>query len=209
MKILSARNLLDMKHQCFEFTGKWAALFGTPPKNGVWSVEGGEKHGKTSFVLSLAKYLSNFEKVLYVSAEEGTDALFVDSVRRAEIPASNRFGFLPYITIEDLNLKLKQRNAARIVIIDNMTVYMDEFKRNGIIDFIQKHPNILIIFISHRERKAPSTAAGRLVKKLAKITIVIEGLQALIGGRCPGGTMIIHPDSAELYGIIDENAQIL
>ncbi|MBN9293774.1 MAG: hypothetical protein J0G96_07335 [Flavobacteriia bacterium] len=191
-----------MKHSCFDFDGKWLEIFGNAPKNGVWSIQGKEKHGKTAFTLSLVKYLSNFEKVLYVSAEEGTDALFVEACKRAEIPATNKIGFLPYITIEKLTEKLKQRNAARIVVIDNMTVYMDEFKRNGIVDFMRKHENILIIFISHEDRKEPATAAGRLVKKLAKIIMRIEGLQVFIGGRCPGGTMIIHDEKADLYGII-------
>lgn len=204
MKILSARNLYDMKHSCFDFDGQWLGIFGNPPKNGVWSIQGREKHGKTAFTLSLVKYLSNFEKVLYVSAEEGTDSLFVDAVKRAEIPATNRIGFLPYIGINDLNLKLKKRNAPRIVVIDNMTVYMDEFKRNGIVDFMRQHENILIIFISHEERKEPATAAGRLVKKLAKIIIRIEGLQAQIGGRCPGGNLLIHDEKADLYGIKTE-----
>lgn len=203
MKVLSAQNLYAMKHTTFEFDGQWQEVLGAPPTNGVWMVFGKDKHGKTSFTLSLVKYLANFKKVLYVSAEEGTDKLFVDTLKRAEITASNNIGFLPYIPIEDLNAKLKQRKAAEILVLDNMTIYMDEFKRNGITEFMRANENKLIIFLSHEDRKEPSTAAGRYVKKLAKIIVRIEGLVATIGGRCPGGKMIIHDEKAELFGIVN------
>lgn len=202
MKILSAQNLYDMKQECFGFTGKFQEVFGNPPTNGIWAVQGAEKHGKTSFMLSLVKYLSDFAKVLYVSAEEGTDPLFVNSVQRANIPSTNQIGFLPYISIEELNYKLKKRNAPRIVVIDNMTVYRDELRRNRIIEFMREHKDILLIFISHEEKnKQPSTASGKLVRKLAKIIIRIEGAQAQIMGRCPGGIIEIYEPSAQKYGI--------
>lgn len=203
MKILSAQNLYTMKHNLFEFTGKWKELLGAPPVNGVWIIQGKEKHGKTAFTLSLVKYLSNFEKVWYISAEEGTDALFIEAVRRAEIPSTPKIGFTGYVEIEELNAKLKKRNAAKIVVIDNMTMYMDAFKQNGIINFMSKHKNILLIFISHEERGEPATGAGRYVKKLAKVIVKVEGLQAHIGGRCPGGTMLIHEEGAQRYGIVE------
>lgn len=205
MKVLSAQNLYSMKHTTFQFDGQWKEMLGEPPVNGVWIIFGKEKHGKTSFTLSLVKYLSFYKKVLYVSGEEGTDKLFIDTLKRAGIGASNRIGFLPYITIPELNLALKKRKAAEIIVIDNMTIYMDEFKRNGIMDFIRLHPNKLIIFISHEERKEPSTSAGRYVKKIAKIIVRIEGLVAQIGGRCPGGQVLIHEEAADLFGVILNN----
>lgn len=205
MKVLSAQNLYAMKHTFFQFDGQWKEMLGEQPTCGSWLVYGPEKHGKTSFTLSLIKYLSNFKKVLYVSGEEGTDKLFIDTLLRAGIGPSNRIGFLPYVPIPELNTVLKKRKSADIIVIDNMTIYMDEFKRNGIMDFIRMHPNKLIIFISHEERKEPSTSAGRYVKKIAKIIVRIEGLVAQIGGRCPGGQVLIHEEAADLFGIILNN----
>jgi hypothetical protein len=201
MKVLSPQNLYAMKHTTFQFSGPWGEYLGNPPKNGVWIVYGRDKHGKTSFTLSLVKFLSDFEKVLYVSAEEGTDPLFVESVKRSKITASNSVGFLPYIEIESLNKKLSQRKSPKIIVIDNMTIYMDEFKRNGINEFMKKNADKLIIFLSHEDRKEPSTAAGKLVKKLAKIFVRVEGLQATIGGRCPGGNILINEEKAEMFGV--------
>ena len=198
MKVLNARNLYEMKQECYHFTGYWKDILGELPKNGAWLIYGREKHGKTSFALSLAKYLSGFDKVLYVSAEEGTDPLFVKAVKRAEIPATDQFGFLPYVPIHKLNERLKKRRAPKIVFIDNITVYNDELKRGAVKELIRENNNTLFVFLAHEERKEPSTAAGRLVKKLAKVIVRIEGLQATIGGRCPGGTLIIHEEKAEM-----------
>lgn len=205
MKVLSAQNLFAMKHSTFEFDGKWKQVLGDPPTNGAWIIFGKDKHGKTAFTLSLVKYLQDFRKVLYVSAEEGTDKLFIDNVARSGIVASKRIGFLPYITISELNEKLKKRNSAEIIVIDNMTIYSEEFKRNGIVDFMRANPNKLLIFLSHEDRKEPSTAAGRLLKKLAKIIVRVEGLVAYVGGRCPGGQILIHEEKADLFGVIIEN----
>jgi predicted ATP-dependent serine protease len=192
MKVLSPQNLYAMKHVTFQFSGPWGELLGNPPKNGAWIIFGKDKHGKTSFTLSLIKYLSEFEKVLYVSAEEGTDPLFIDSVKRSKINSSNRVGFLPYISIENPNEKLSNRKAHKVIVLDNMTIYSDEFKGNGITEFMKKNADKLIVFLSHEDRKEPSLASGRLVKKLAKIVVRVEGLTATIGGRCPGGMVTIN-----------------
>lgn len=201
MKVLSPQNLYAMKHNTFQFSGPWGELLGNPPKNGAWIIYGKDKHGKTALTLSLVKYLSEHEKVLYVSAEEGTDPLFIDSVKRSEINGANRVGFLPYVPIESLNEKLSKRKSHKIIVIDNMTIYADEFKGNGITEFMKKNSDKLIIFLSHEERKEPSLAAARLVKKLAKIVIRVEGLVATIGGRCPGGMVTINEEKAELFGV--------
>lgn len=208
MKVLSARNLYDMKHESYEFKGYLGEMLGRLPKKGIWTIYGKQKHGKTAFSLILAKYLSDYAKVWYVSAEEQDDELFIKNMKRAEIPSIPNLGFITDdedLKIENLNIRLKKRNAARIVLIDNMTVYIDEFKRNGIIDFIKHHRNILLIFISHEERNEPATSAGRYVKKMAKVIIRVEGLQAIIGGRCQGGVVTIHPEGAEQYGIVHPN----
>jgi predicted ATP-dependent serine protease len=206
MKVLSVDNLYSIKHDLFPFTGEWADILGEQPTRGVWCVQGKEKHGKTAFVLSLVKYLASFKRVLYVSAEEGTGALFVKTTQRAGITRADKVGFLPYVPIEDLNGTLKKRYSAEVVVIDNVTIYEDEFQRGGLKAFLRENPNKLIIFINHEERKEPATSAGRMTKKLANVIVRVDGLIATVGGRCPGGRVIIHEEKAELYGITFETA---
>ncbi len=62
-RAISNRNFLNKKYKVAEFEGKWKASFGKPVLNGVWIVYGGSGNGKTSFLLELAKYLTQFGKV--------------------------------------------------------------------------------------------------------------------------------------------------
>lgn len=206
MKILSPQNLFDLKHELFDFNDEWAQILGSQPTNGVWIIYGKEKHGKTAFTLMLAKYLASLKKLLYVSAEEGTDSLFVDSVRRAGITPADKMGFIRYAPLPQLNTKLKKRSSPNIVIMDNATVYDDEFKRGGISRFMDDIENKLLIIVAHEERGEPSTAAARYAKKMAKVIVHVEGLTANIGGRCPGGRIIVNDEKAELFGLTFEKA---
>lgn len=202
MKVLSPRNLFDLKHELFEFNKDWGALLGNQPTTGVWIVYGREKHGKTALMLMLAKHLAELKKLLYVSAEEGTDPLFIDSVRRAGITSADDMGFIPYLPLSELNKKLEKRNAAKIVVIDNAIKYNGEFMRGGIDEFIEEHKSKrLIIILAHEERNEPYPNPAKQVKRLAKVIINVVGLVAHIGGRCPGGRVIINDDKAELFGI--------
>lgn len=85
------------------FDGLWAKPFGQPEYNGVWIIYGIDKNGKTWFAIKLAGYLSTFDKVLYVSAEEGISLSIQDTLKRAGVtPDSRRMNMIEYIGIEDL-----------------------------------------------------------------------------------------------------------
>jgi hypothetical protein len=199
-KLLSPQNLYSIVHKTFEFDGEYASTLGNPEMHGVWIIYGPEKHGKTKFSLKLANYLSCITKVLYVSAEEGTDSEFVKSCSEAGIKSSNsNIKFLPYTELIDLKKKLKSRRAPKIIFLDNATVYDDEFKRGGLKKFISDHPRTLIVVIAHEERKEPYTAAAKLAKKLAKIVVRVEGLTAFISGRCPGGVIAVDELKSEMF----------
>lgn len=199
-RALTPRNLFDKKFKTFEFTGFWDTVFGMPEIIGVWLIYGMEKNGKTWFSLKLAEYLSNFFKVLYVSAEEGTDKTFVDACNRAKINPKNRnLHFIEYEPLEELNERLKKRKAAKIVFIDNVTIYKDELRNGEFRKMTQIHKNKLLIFVAHEERNEPDGATGRLIKKLSKIFIRVQGLTCFVAGRCPGGELIIDEEKAQLY----------
>ena len=197
---LTLGNLYNKKVKTFEFSGIWKEVLGDPEKKGIWLVWGKDKNGKTWFSLKLADYLSEFEKVLYVSAEEGTDKSFVDACKRAKLKIGNRMlHFSEYMPLEELDEKLSQRKCARITIIDNITIYADELKKGRMREFTKKHEDKLIIFLAHEERNEPYTSMAKLAKKLAKIIFYIKGLNCQISGRCPGGNIMIDMEKAALY----------
>lgn len=200
MRNRTIKNLYDQKFSTFPFEGVWQATIGQPETNGAWLVYGAEKNGKTWFALCLAEYLSSFASTLYVSAEEGMGKTFVDACQRAQIDPNNRkLHFLEYIPIEELSAKLAKRKSAKVVVLDNLTIYQDELKSSALRTLLQKHSEKLFVFIAHEERNEPYTAAAKLAKKLAKIIVRVEGLACFVSGRCPGGSLVINEKHAVLY----------
>lgn len=200
MRNRTIKNLYDKKFKTFDFEGVWADTIGQPETNGAWLVYGAEKNGKTWFSLLLAEYISSFTSVLYVSAEEGMGKTFVDACHRAQInPNNRRLHFVEYTPVDELSIKLSKRRSAKVVFVDNMTIYVDELRSKTLRNLLQKHSDKLFIFIAHEERNEPYTAAAKLVKKLAKIIIRVEGLACFVSGRCKGGTLTIDENKAALY----------
>lgn len=200
MRAMSIKNLYEIKHDTYQFTGEYHAVMGTPESNGTWLIYGAEKNGKTWSALLLANYLSTFADVIYVSAEEGFSSEFVAGIKRAGISHDNtKIKFFGYLPIEELKTKLGKRKKTRIVFIDNITVYKDELKHNAIHRLNKEYPNILFIYLAHQEQGKPYGATAQMCKKLAKIIIHVEGLQAQFSGRCTGGIMNINDKKAQLY----------
>lgn len=199
-KALTLHNLYKKKFKTMPFDGIYKEVFGTPTVGGLWLIYGAEKHGKTWGALLLAEYLSRFEKVLYVSAEQGIDKEFVDSVKRAKISVENKhLQFCEYEPIEDIKEKLNRRRAPKIVVLDNLTIYNEELRAKGIKELIKEYPYVQFLGVAHMERNKPYTATAMMVSKLAKVLIRVEGLTMTVGGRVPGGILTIDEEKAALY----------
>jgi hypothetical protein len=82
--------------------------------------------------------------------------------------------------------------------VDNVTVYKEELKQKKLLELKEKYPDVLFVFLAHEERGEPYTSAAKLIRRLAKIIVYVEGLQATVSGRCVGGTYTINEDKAKL-----------
>ena len=197
---LNIRTAYSKTFDTFDFSDFWKSIFGMPTKFGVWLIYGAEKNGKTWFALKLAEYLSSFEKVLYVSAEEGLDKDFIAAMKRARLdPTNDKLQFVEYTELDKISERLEKREAPKVVLFDNVTVYKDELSYGGFQKFWRKHSNILLIFIAHEERNEPYTATARMIKRLSKIICRVQGLATFVSGRCPGGSIMIDEAKAMLY----------
>ena len=199
-RALTAKNLFDKKYKTFPFTGIWKEVFDEPETSGIWLIYGKEKNGKTWGTLLAADYLSKFTKVLYISAEEGMGLAFQNACKRAYIDPKNRnIHFTEYEPIEELYQRLKRRKAPKVVVLDNLTIYNEELKANGMKRLKQDFPNTLFICVAHEERNKPYTAAANMASKLAAVIVKAQGLVLIVGGRVPGGTLLINEEKATLY----------
>lgn len=209
MKAYSGKDIAAKKFTTLPLKGQWREVMGQPETSGVWLIMGGEKHGKTTLSLMLATILSAFGLVLFVSADMGIKLTLQEAMRRAGVDFGNRnIQYLPYIPLPDLFHRLRKRQAARIVIIDNLTRYEDELKKNVFNDMVLKFPTTLFILLAHEEKGNRVNAITRHTLKNADIIMRVEGLAANVYGRCPGGVLIIDAEKAMIYhgsGILQKN----
>jgi len=199
-KALSIQNLYSKTFQTLQMDGDLATVFGQPEANGAWLIWGKDKNGKTRWSLQLADYLSKQLSVLYVPAEEGFGKAFVESCQRANIDTKNKsLRFLEYISVIDLMERLSKRRGEDVVFIDNVTFYNDELKHGVLKKLLQAFPKKLFVFIAHEDRNEPHTSTAKLIKKLAKVIMYVEGMSCVVSGRVPGGMLHIDESKAKIY----------
>jgi predicted ATP-dependent serine protease len=202
-RAISTKTLFEKKYKEFKFTGVWGDVLGNPEKGKEWLIYGDEKNGKTLFAIKLAEYISQFESVMYISAEEGFGKSFQQNAKeRAKIDfKKSKVKWLEYEPLDEIEKILDKRQSPKVVFFDNMTAYKEEFAQGRYTKLTKKYPNITMIFIAHEERGEPYTAAAKLCRKLSRIIFRVEGMVANITGSCPGGQIVIDEQTAQLmYG---------
>lgn len=200
MRYKNLKNIIDKTFDKLPLEGVFQQALGEPESCGLWLIYGAEKHGKTTLSIILANYLSTLRKTLYVMAEQGFDSDFQQALLRMNVDVRNKSLLLEeYISIDELDRKLKLARHPKIVFLDNITVYADELKNGGLRKLLKANKTKLFVMIAHEEKGQPYTATGKLAKKLAKRIIHVEGLAATVEGRVEGGQMRIDQQSSTLY----------
>ncbi|GHT13445.1 hypothetical protein AGMMS4956_09620 [Bacteroidia bacterium] len=202
MRSLTTRNLLDKKPgETVRLSDELAACIGEAERKGCWLIYGYEKNGKTTFALMLSKTIAQYERVAYISAEEGTDKSFKDACLRAGITADDNILWDEYLSVDDLVKKFQRPRTPNIIVVDNLTIYADELKptevKKRIMDAL---PQKLLIFLGHEERKSPYPATARMASKYAKVIFHVVGLKAIVTSRFGnGGELVIDEENSELF----------
>ena len=202
---LSAGQILTLKTKSVTLTGEWGRCLGTIDRHGVALVWGPSGSGKSNGVMMLAKELSRFGKVLYVSLEEGFSLSFQNTLRRfgmAECGAN--FQALDHGSFEDLTKRLFRKGSPEFVVVDSIQ-YLGLSYRNYL--FLKaQFPNKLFVLISHAAGKQPEGRAAGSILYDADIKIWVEGGKAFTRGRFfgPDREALIWPEKAfDYYGKIN------
>jgi thymidine kinase len=199
MKFTSLRKTLNKKFKTIQLNDIWGELLEEFEPFGMWLIYGGEKMGKTTLSLSLAKSFTEFKRTLYIQAEQGLDKDFQKVLGRIFDSKSKNILLSDYINIENLKEALGRRNQADVIFIDNLTIYSDELRVPDLKNLIETYPNKLFIFIAHEEDGKPYTAIAKKIKKLSKRVIKIEGHAAFIEGRVKNKKIAIDIKDAMIY----------
>lgn len=199
-KSLSVSQALSIRRPTLRLEGGWGDCVGEIDRTGVVFFWGKSGNGKTSAVLSFGKELARFGRVLYNSLEEGLSVSFLNALRRhAMQDCGRRFQVVAGESMEDLDERLSKRKSPDFVIIDSFQYTQLDYRQY--IAFKERHPDKMLIFVSHADGKQPAGRAARSVIYDAGLKIWVEGYKAFTNGRFfgPTGEYTIWREKAEEY----------
>jgi hypothetical protein len=200
-RALTLRNVVEAKIARFPFTGEWLEVFGMPQSNGIWFIYGESGSGKTTFLLYLIKYLSQYaHSILFESHEEGEySASLQDGIRRLGLLDVRNVLVIDEST-DEMIARLNAHKGMNIVFIDS--IEHSGFKDIGqVMDLKRKFPKKLFVFTGQASGEKPRSALGESVLFAANQKIRIEGYRALSRGRSNGTKeyFTIWEDGANKY----------
>ncbi|MDR2148884.1 MAG: ATP-dependent serine protease [Tannerella sp.] len=183
---LTLRNIIESKIPVFDFRGEWLEAFGKPQRSGIWYIYGDSGHGKTSFILKLIKELAKFDKILFVSYEEGSASTpLQEGISRFGLLEANRKVSVCTKKGKELTERLDSRKCPNIVIVDSLDV--SDFKRSEqVVELKNRYKNKLFIFTGWAKGREPAKRIGEDVLFMANQKIFIEGYRAISRGRSFG-----------------------
>jgi hypothetical protein len=200
MRAYSVQNVLDAKFKTLDFDGVWKDAIGCPELTGGWMIYGPPKHGKTTFAMMLAKYMTNFGRVFYNSIEEGLSLSIKLAYRRVGMNEVSGKIILEKESVSDLVARLKKNKSPRIIFLDS--IQFAELKFSEYKDLKNAFPDKLFIYISHIEGKQPEGATARRIWRDSNVSIRVEGFRAFPIGRYGGGRYInISEEKATEYWV--------
>jgi hypothetical protein len=198
-RALSVDNVLNAKFNGLQFEGKWKLVIGTPPRAHSWAIWGQSASGKTTFNFQLAKYISQFERVLYNSLEEGLSMSIQAAYKRANITKTDKVQLVSE-SMKDLEKRLLKPKSANVVFIDS-TKYI-RFRWADYERFCEMFPNKILIWVMHAKGSEPKGALAEDIRYDSFVKIYVEGFRAFISSRFTengDGHIDVWPEGAKIY----------
>lgn len=162
------------------FDGQWKDVFGQPERKYSWIIYGRSTSGKTTFNMQMAKYISQFERVLYNSLEEGLSASIKEAYNRAGITPKDKITLVQE-NMDDFIKRLEKHKSPNVVFIDS--VRYTKMRWSDYEAFCKRFPNKLFIWISHAKGKEPKGALAEDIYYDAFVKIYTEGYRAFVSSR--------------------------
>lgn len=171
------------KFESAAFTGAWLASFGRPELRGAWFVFGGSGSGKTTFVLQLCKYLTQFRRVAYDSLEQGLSLSFQRAWERVGMEdVGTQIIMLIKEDLQEIITRLKKKQSPDVIVIDSVQ-YLHGLRWKDYTTLKELFPNKLFIFVSHEKNKQPDGGIAIKIRYDADIKMRVEGYKAFITTR--------------------------
>jgi len=115
----SPAHIRERNIETYNFTGEWTKIFGSPDIRFSSLIRGEAKSGKSSYCTMFAKEVSQWGKVLYVSAEERINSVTLqERLKRFDV-TSRKIRFTDARTVDEID-QLLRRGGFRFIIIDSI-----------------------------------------------------------------------------------------
>lgn len=197
VQILKTSSFLKKQYCELDFGGVWKDSFGSPERNSRWLIYGKSGEGKTEFSVQLAKYLSGFGKVLYVSREQGASSSLQQCfARNAMKEVGNKVLLGVDMDFKTLLTVLKKRTKHAAIIIDSidyMRLTAEEYK---VLDQLCK--KTVLVFVSWSDNRRPKSSAGKDIEYMCDVKIYVDRYVVLPRSRYGGNApYVIWEDGAK------------
>ncbi|MGG5507929.1 MULTISPECIES: AAA family ATPase [unclassified Myroides] len=183
-KVKRAFNYEDISRKKFEsikIHEDWEAHLGSPQLgNSQWIVCGDSGHGKTSYLLQLAKMLCASYRVHYDTLEEGMKKSFKMALERSNIKSVKSKFIFSQETLEELTVRLDRPRQPKIVIIDSVQYFFRGCKVQDYFNFIEKFQNTTFIWVSAIRGNLPMGAVAEAIYYDCDIRVNVRKFEAVI-----------------------------
>lgn len=178
----SPKEVIQKTYTTLPWGGEWACAFGYPSTNETWLIHGPSGSGKSSFVMQLAKELTNYGTVLYLSYEEGVSQSFQQRLQRFHMnEVQGRFRIVTSDTVEELIARLKNRKSPKFVIIDSFQSSKWTYEETELLR--RTFPRKTFIYISWEYKGQPFGKPAQKLKYDAGVKVRCSGYRAYCQGR--------------------------
>jgi hypothetical protein len=170
-RAISNNNVLEARFDTVNFTGDWLASFGRPELRGSWLIYGGSGSGKTTFMLLLGKYLTNFGTVAYNSLEQGLSLSMQRAWERVDMAeAGSGIILLEKEPLGELRVRLKKRRSPDAVIIDSMHYWLG-FSMSDYISLLNEFKSKLFVFCAHEQKREPRGSLAQYIRYNSDVSL--------------------------------------
>lgn len=207
MKTIGIFQLSQKVFDTYDFQGVWLKHIGRPEKNFSCIIYGDSGNGKTDYCVKLAKYMSNFTKVLYVSHEEGISKSIQEAFDRNVMKdVSGKVILGEKASVDEIIAYLKKRNSPNVVVIDSldyMRLTTDQYKL-----IREACPKKAVIIISWSKGDVPKSQYGKDIEYMCDIKIRVKGFKAFTKSRYGGHEPFVIWDKSKSLSAPSEPVSI-
>lgn len=196
MKVISAQRFAKKKFRVLPFEGVWRDSFGEVEIGSRWLIYGDSGHGKTEFACQIAKYVGQWGKVIYASAEQGESSSMQKPWTRNKMQERRKVELVSDFNFEELVEKITKTKRLKMVVVDSID-YLNMSKEQYVeLDKVAK--NVMLLFIAWADGKQPKSRAAKDIQYMTSVKIRIVDFVAFgrsrYGGNIP---YVIYEEKAK------------